>query len=268
MQNKQTFRQVMYDYMEPGESGNQKGETFIDGFIISLILLNVAAIILESIPSLNARYGTYFTNFEIFSVVVFTIEYFLRIWTIVEVPKYSHPIHGRIRYFFTASAIIDLLAIIPFYFIFLPVDLRFLRGLRAIRLFRIFKLARYVHALKVFNIVIYQRKEQLILSFVFIMVMLVTASSLMFYIENEAQPESFVSIPSTMWWGIATITTVGYGDMYPMTSLGRFLGGIIAITGIAMFALPAGIISSGLTEFLQTSKKDKKCPHCGELFED
>jgi voltage-gated potassium channel len=268
MQQKQTLRQIMYDYMEPGESGNQRGETLVDGFIIALILLNVAAIILESMPSLNARYGTFFNQFELFSVTIFTIEYLLRLWTAVEMPNYSHPIKGRINYFFTTSAIIDLLAILPFYLFFLPIDLRFLRGLRAIRLFRIFKLARYVHALKVFHIVIYQRREQLILSFVFIMVMLITASSLMYYIESEEQPESFTSIPATMWWGIATITTVGYGDMYPMTTLGRFLGGLIAITGIAMFALPAGIISSGLTEYLQTTNKEKKCKHCGELLND
>jgi voltage-gated potassium channel len=131
-------------------------------------------------------------------------------------------------------------------------------------LFRLFKIERYLHALKIFKRVIYDRKEQLILSFLFILFVLTIISFIMFYAEHEAQPDKFSSIPATMWWGIATITTVGYGDMVPITPLGKFLGGLFAIAGVGLLALPAGILSSGFFESLHKEPAIKKCPHCGE----
>ena len=132
-------------------------------------------------------------------------------------------------------------------------------------LFRVFKIARYLHALKLFKHVMRDRKEQLVLSFIFILFVLIIISFVMFYAEHDAQPDNFSSIPATMWWGIATLTTVGYGDMIPVTAAGKVLGGAIAILGIGLFALPAGIFSSGLTEYMYGDKKgaQKKCPHCG-----
>ncbi len=165
-------------------------------------------------------------------------------------------------------AIVDLLAILPFYFRFLAIDLRFLRIFRLMALFRMFKIARYLHALTIFRRVLKDRKEQLVLSFIFILFVLVVISFVMFYAENEAQPEKFSSIPATMWWGIATLTTVGYGDVVPITSLGKFLGGVFAIAGVGLLALPAGILSSGFFEMLHDKgsggKSTNVCPHCGK----
>lgn len=126
-----------------------------------------------------------------------------------------------------------------------------------------FKVARYMHALTMFKKVIYDRREQLVLSVMFILFILVIISTTMYYVEREAQPEKFTSIPATMWWGIATLTTVGYGDMVPITTWGRILGGMFAITGVGLLALPAGILSSGFFEMMHRPRA-RKCPHCGE----
>lgn len=237
---------------------------YFDIFIIVLIVLNVIALLLESISPLQLKFGREFYLFEIFSVVVFTLEYILRFWTITLRPGFQNPLKGRIKYFFTPLAIIDLLAILPFYLPFIGIDLRLLRILRMFRIFRLFKIARYVTALALINRVIKQKKEELIISLIFTIFILLIASTLMFYVENEVQPENFSSIPETMWWGIATLTTVGYGDLYPITGLGKFLGGTISIIGIGLFALPTGILASGFSEELAKKKINTLgCPTCG-----
>ena len=238
-----------------------------DVFIISLILLNVVAMLLESVKPLRLQYQAEFDFFEIFSVIVFTVEYILRVWTANLHPDFKKLITGNIRYAFTPLAIIDLLAFLPFYLPFIGVDLRLLRVLRVFRIFRLFKIVRYVTALALINRVVRHKKEELLISLIFTMFLLLITSTFMYYIENEAQPESFSSIPETMWWGIATLTTVGYGDVYPITPLGQFLGGIIAIIGIGLFALPTGILASGFSEELSRNKAEfNRCPTCGQTI--
>lgn len=238
---------------------------YFDVFIIALIVLNVVAIVLESIVSIKMEFETYFLNFEIFSVIVFTVEYVLRIWTADLIPEYSKPVRGKIKYVLSPLAVIDLLAILPFYLPFVGIDLRLLRVLRIFRIFRLFKIARYVKALSFINHVFSRKKEELIISLIFTLFLLLISSTLMYYVENEAQPEAFSSIPETMWWGIATLTTVGYGDVYPITPLGHLLGGVIAVIGIGLFALPAGILASGFSEEISSRKQqDENCPTCGQ----
>lgn len=169
----------------------------------------------------------------------------------------------------TGMAIIDLLAFLPFYLIFISaffsgIDLRFFRVFRLMGLFRMFKFARYMKALDIFKRVIAERKEQLVLSIVFILFMLIIISSIMFYVERGTQPEAFSSIPATMWWGVSTLTTVGYGDIVPTTTFGKILGGMFAIIGVGLFALPAGILSSGFYEVFQQKTRKQTCPHCGK----
>lgn len=241
---------------------------YFDIFIITLIILNVLAIVLESIQSLRQQYETTFFLFEMISVIVFTIEYILRVWTANLNPKFEKPIAGNIRYAFTPLPLIDLLAFLPFYLPFTGLDLRLLRVLRILRVFRLLKIARYVKALELISRVLKQKKEELVISLVFTLFLLLIASSLMYYVENKAQPENFSSIPETMWWGIATLTTVGYGDMYPISGLGHFLGGVIALIGIGLFALPAGILASGFSEELSRNKiNSDTCPTCGRAVE-
>jgi voltage-gated potassium channel len=263
-----TFRKRLYRTLTPNEKGGII-ERIFEVVLVIIILLNIFAIVMDSVEEYHAAYAHVFHKFELFSVVFFTLEYFLRLYCIVEDPRYQHPVDGRLKFIISPLAIIDLLAFLPFYLIFLPLDLRFLRIFRLMALFRMFKIARYLHALNIFKKVIADRKEQLVLSFFFILFVLVIISVVMFYAEHDAQPKVFSSIPATMWWGIATITTVGYGDIVPMTPLGKFLGGFFAIAGIGLLALPAGILSSGFFEMMHNQTrdaqaKDEKCPHCGK----
>jgi voltage-gated potassium channel len=264
------LRKWAYELLEPNVSGTPASRA-IELLLIVLIFLNIVAIILESVNEVNGEYSEFFRFLETFSVLIFSVEYALRVWTSVENPKYKH---SKSRYIFSGMAVIDLLSILPFYLELitgmLPFQLLFLRVVRLFRLFRLLKIARYLKALNIMQAVIRERKEQILVSIMFILFLLVIVSTLMFYVENDAQPELFSSIPATMWWGISTLTTVGYGDMIPVTPLGKLLGGMIAILGIGLFALPAGIFSSGLTEYMYgvKNKKHKRCPHCGGELND
>lgn len=258
-----TLRRRLYLTLETTEKGGIL-ERIFEIILVIIIILNIFAIVMDSVDEYDMQYRTFFRNFEIFSVVFFTIEYALRLYSIVENPRYRHPVKGRLAFAGTWLAIIDVLAFIPFYLTFLPLDLRFLRIFRLMGLFRMFKVARYLHALTVFRRVVYDRREQLVLSIILILFMLIIISTIMYYAEHAAQPEVFSSIPAAMWWGIATLTTVGYGDMVPITVLGKILGGMFAVIGFGLLALPAGILSSGFFEIMHNAKKTIKCPHCGK----
>ena len=238
-------------------------------FIMTLISLNVAAVVLETIKDLSLEYDFFFDAFELLSVIVFTIEYFLRLWTCTTDSKFASPFMGRVRFAVTPLALVDLMAILPFYFpMLIPLDLRFLRAVRLFRVFRVFKMARYSHSLKTLGAVLKAKREELMITLFVALVLLVLASSLMYIVEHEAQPEVISSIPAAMWWGVATFTTIGYGDVHPITPLGKIIGGIMAIFGIGMFALPAGIIASGFSEEIQKRHQKRICPHCGMGVDD
>jgi voltage-gated potassium channel len=260
-----TLRKRVFDLLEPTLSG-LRSAMIIEYVLIALITCNIAAILLETVPEISSSYSTFFEHFEVFSVIIFTIEYALRLWTCAEKAKYKRPVTGRLRYSLSRSALIDLFSILPFYLNFLPIDLRILRVIRLFRLLRMLKIARYLTALNLIFAVIRDRREQLLVVIMFIFFLLVIISTVMFYVEGPAQPDKFSSIPATMWWGIATLTTVGYGDMVPITMWGKLLAGIIAVIGVGMYALPAGILSAGISEHLHNHKnrKTKRCPHCGK----
>jgi len=240
-------------------------------FIYWLIIVNVLSIILESYADFKAVYGWYLHVFEIFSVVVFTVEYIVRLYTApIEFSSFNK---ARSRWKFATSGygIIDLIAILPFYLPFLfAVDLRILRVLRLIRLLRIFKLGRHSKALRSILEVLKETRSELSISFFVAFILLLLSSTLMYYIEHDVQPESFASIGHSFWWAIATLTTVGYGDVYPVTAAGKILGGITAIIGIGFLALPTGIISSAFIEKVKETKEKKSCtcPKCGFLIND
>ena len=235
-------------------------------FIITLIFLNVIAIVLETVENLSSQHRVFFRTVEAFSVSIFTIEYILRLWTCTTDNRFNSAIKGRIRFAVTPLALIDLMAFLPFYLpMILPLDLRFIRVLRLFRLFRLFKLGRYSRSLKTLGNVLKEKKEELVVTLFVVLILLVIASSLMYFVENRAQPQAFSSIPAAMWWGVSTLTTVGYGDVYPVTPVGRFLGAVTAILGIGMFAIPAGILASAYAEEIQRAHgKNKICPHCGK----
>jgi len=266
------FRKRLFEIVEPGQSGDDTSYVF-DQLILGLIFLNVFAAIISTVPSIDEIYGSYFYSFEMFSVVVFTVEYLVRIWTCVEAESFSKPFLGRIKYFFTPMAMIDILAVLPFYIVLLGVDLRMLRVLRLFRLLRVAKAGRYFKAMHMIRNVFRSRKEELIISMLLILMILILSSSVMYYVENDTQPEAFSSIPASMWWAVATLTTVGYGDVYPVTTLGRIMGAIIAVAGVGLFALPAGLLASGFMDEIESKKKltdskTKLCKHCGGLLDE
>ena len=254
----QSFKHRVFETLEKGTGDDRLSRQF-DIFIMTLIILNVILVIIETVEPLYLKYQYGLDLFEAISVIIFTIEYLGRLWTCTYIEKYRHPFWGRIRYIFSVVGLIDLFAILPFYLpLFFAMDGRFLRILRLFRLIRLFKMGRYSTAFALITKVFKKRKEELVISLTFLLVMLILASGLMYFVEHEAQPEAFSSIPETMWWGVATLTTVGYGDVYPITALGRFLGAIIAILGVGLFALPAGIIAAGFESELSKRRKDEE----------
>ena len=223
--------------------------------LIVLILLNVVAIVLESVDALYARYERAFWYFEVFSVIAFTVEYFARVWSSIDLRRTADtsPIMGRVKYMLTPLALVDLIAILPFYLSFhVTLDLRFLRCLRLLRLF---KLARYSPALSALLDVIQKEAAALLAALVVLIILLVMSAVGIYMVEGDIQPDAFGSIPGAMWWAIATLTTVGYGDVVPVTTAGKVLGGVIGLLGIGMIALPAAIMASGFAENIRSRKR-------------
>jgi len=245
-----TLRKSIYDVIESSDPEDWKGKWF-DDFMIVLIVTNVVAVVLETVESLSVAYKTFFDVFELFSVAVFSIEYVLRIWTAVESEdnRFRPPVAGRVRYSMTWLALIDAIAILPFYLeAFLSVDLRFMR---VFRLLRLLKLTRYSAALQILGAAVHGQRRVLGAALMIIVTLLVFASSIIYLLENETQPEAFASIPEAMWWGLATLTTVGYGDVTPISAAGKVFGAFIMVLGIGMFALPAGILATAFANELR-----------------
>ena len=260
----QSFRERVNDALEIRFQKHTTGVSFLVNISLSiLIFMNTVAIILHTIPSLSAQYDRYFFDFELFSVIVFSIEYILRVWSIIEQPGYSHPIWGRLKFIFSAWGVLYLLAIFPFYFLLFSTELGFVRVLRVLRMLRLFRVSKYFRAISEIQNVVINKKEELVLSFSFILFLLFISSSLMYFLEHHAQPQVFNSIPAALWWGVNAMTTVGYGDIIPITIIGKLLSGIFSILGVALFALPTGILASGFAEHLNAKKNGVKCPPCG-----
>lgn len=258
----------VFEIIEVAKEGDILSKIF-DISIITLIVFNILFFLLSTIQELNLKFTNFFYYFELVSVIIFTIEYVLRIWTCEFIKGYENGIKGKIKFIFTPMLLLDLFAFLPFYVPFLiKIDLRFLRIFRLFRIFRIFKLGRYSYALKTIGNVIKSKKEELLMSIFVLFILLIFSSCLMYYIENEFQPDKFKNVFDAMWWSVATLTTVGYGDIYPVTNLGKLLGSFIALLGIGFFALPTGIIASGFAEEIKKREKEKvvKCPFCGNEF--
>lgn len=261
------LKKRVWEILEVDRPDDERGRVFdaFDVFILALILLNVIAVILGTVKSFEARFHSALRWFEAISVAVFTIEYIARLWACVSQREYSRPVLGRLRFMSRPIAIIDLIAVLPFYLTFFTADLRILRALRLFRLFRMAKLGRYSSSLRLFGAVFRNKREELVVTMMVMLMMIIMSASFMYFAENEAQPDKFPDIPSTVWWAVMTLTTVGYGDVFPITPLGKCLTMVIAILGIGMFALPVGIFGAGFVEEIQKQKAGKtNCPHCGE----
>ena len=246
----QSIRTRTFQILDIGEKTDLTSR-IIDILLISLISLNVLSVILETLPSLQNQYQTFFDTFETVSVIIFSIEYVARVWCSIEYKhnKLAHPFWGRIRYMFTPMALIDLIAILPFYLgFFIAADLRFMRVLR---LLRVFKLTRYSSSMSLLLKVLADEARSIGAALFVLCMLIIMASSLTYLAEHEAQPEAFSSIPAAMWWAIITMTSVGYGNVTPITVAGKILASIISIISIGIVALPAGLLASGFNEALR-----------------
>ncbi len=256
----------------------EEANTYATVIIMTLIVLSVLGVLLESVQGIRSRFGTELFAFEVFAVMVFTVEYLGRLWTCTLTRFFSSGSWRRLRWSRSPMAVIDLLAILPFYLPFLGVDARFLRVLRLMRVVRLAKLDRYFHSINLIGKVWKERRYEIVMSTVVMFFILLIASALMYHAERAIQPDNFGSIPESMWWAIATLTTVGYGDVTPISGLGRAMAGVVALIGIALVALPAGILSSGFVDELERQRQEKakeeaeqegnapgfSCPHCGK----
>lgn len=234
--------------LEGEKKGERRSTSVFNGLLAALITLNVVAVILETVPPLGVRYARPFEWLLFFSMTVFTAEYILRVWACTAHPsgRYERPLVGRVRYMLSPMALIDLAAILPFYLtmLFLP-DLRFLRILR---LLWILKILRYLPAIETLGVVVRRERDTLIALLILLLVILFLASALVYIAERDIQPQAFASLPHALWWGASTLTTVGYGDVVPLSPVGKVFGAIIMLLGIGTFALPAGILAAAFTE--------------------
>jgi voltage-gated potassium channel len=229
------------------------GASIVRITILVTIGLSVLATVLETVESLAASYGRLFRTIELLAVIVFTLEYAARLWAAPHQEPSSRPAwRARRAYATSPLGLIDLLAILPFYaapFVSIAAD-----WARVIRLLRLFKLGRYARALPLFAAVLRNERRPLLAALMVMAVLLVLNSGIMFALERGAQPTVFASVPHTMWWTIVTMATVGYGDIVPVTPLGKMFGGFVMILGIAMFAVPAGILATGFA--VELRKRD------------
>ncbi|NJL74948.1 MAG: ion transporter [Saprospiraceae bacterium] len=250
----------------------------VNGFLVLLIVLSITSIILESFPTLMANYSPIFRTIEVVTVAIFSLEYILRLWTAdIKYPNAGR-IGSRLKFMLSWMGLVDMLAVLPFYLPYIIlVDLRFVRILRIMRLLSIFKLKRYSKAFMMVSEVFSKKQSELSIAAFITLVLLLFSSTIMYHVEHEVQPDKFPDIISTLWWAVATLTTVGYGDVYPITGWGKLVAGVISLLGIGLVALPTGIISAAFVEELSNARQAKEeeaksaaadtyayCPHCGK----
>ena len=265
------MKRRVFEIISRAEDGDRASKVF-DVTIMVLIVLSILSIILQSFDVLATTWAGGFHALEVVTVAVFSCEYLLRVWTAdLEYPDAKHP---HIKYVLSFIAIIDLLAILPFYLPFFAADLRFLRMvrlLRLLRLLRVFKLGRYFDALQTIVKVLQESATQLIISVALCMFVMLFSAIVMYTVENPVQPEQFPNVISSLWWAICTLTTVGYGDVYPVTAVGRFFAAVISLVGIGIIAIPTGIIAAGFTSAIErkenTTNPKQYCPYCGHKLD-
>lgn len=243
---------------------------YVNYMLALLILANCADVALETMPSMKEYHDGY-VLLDAFSLVVFLIEYALRIWVCVEQPRFSHPVLGRLNYARQPLTLIDAVVLVSM--VSGGIDLRFLRVFRLSRLLQVFHLESLDKSLNRFMHALGRRRTLLIVSVTLMLIAMYCSASIMYYAEHEAQPQKFVSIPSTLWWSVVSLSTTGYGDQFPISSVGKFFASLIIIFGTGIFALPAAIVTASVLEATNTHIDTEEelaqdslapyCPHCG-----
>lgn len=248
------LRDRVWALLQPAEDGD-RWSRFVDLFIISVVLISIASSVLSTEDALYQSAPRVFDAIDAVSGVVFVVEYLLRLWSCTADPRFRRVLIGRARWMASPLAIVDLLAVLPMLISVLPIDLRVLRLLRVMRLLRVLKLTRYSAAAALMRDVLVRTREQLVLTIGLLAGLLLLTATLMYAVEGDAQPEQFGSVPRAMWWSIVTLTTIGYGDVYPVTPIGRALAAVVAVLGIGLVALPTGIIGAGYVAEIERRKE-------------
>ena len=248
------FQNRVLEILEPGRSGDWASKV-CDYFIAALVILNILAVTLESVSDFSVNYARQFYFVESFSVVIFSVEYLMRVWASAAKHDAGGRILGSVRlgYIFSFSGLIDLVSILPFYLqaLFPGLDLRVLRSLR---LLRIFKLSNYNTAIEDLFSAIYEERKSFFAAFYLLVIAFVLTSSLIYFAEHRAQPDKFSSIPDAMYWSLITLTTVGYGDVSPVTWIGKVISVITALMGVSVVALITGIIANAFSNQIARRK--------------
>lgn len=262
------FKKRIYHLVEKGAHGSSINLAF-DYFIIIMIALSIVSMLLETFSSVRESFGTYLHTFDVFSIVVFSIEYLMRIYVSDITNPSSSRIKSIFKFIFSFYGLVDLLAILPFYLPFIiKMDLRFIRVLRLMRFFRALKINRYNGSLDILIETIKARKQELYITLFVTLLILLTASFAIYYIENGVQPEVFSNIYTCFWWTISTLTFTNYDNIHPITWLGKFTGVFIQIFWLGLIAIQTGLLSSGFIDKIKDKKSCKKvCPHCGKSLE-
>jgi len=241
------IRNRVYQVLEQGPVGDH-ASVIVDRALVVLIVVNLVAVALESVPEIEAEYARLFTAIEYVSLMVFTAEYFLRLWSTVEHGPHSHlsPMRARLKYALSPAGLIDLIAVLPFWFAMLVPDA--LRVVMVFRFVRFLKIARYSPAMRSLLDVLYRERRALVGSFTILIGTALVAAALMYLAERHVQPDKLGTIPDAMWWAIVTLSTIGYGDVVPLTALGKLIAIVSVFLGMIMIALPVGIIATSFSE--------------------
>jgi voltage-gated potassium channel len=262
---RQSIKSRVCNVLELADPGDRTAEA-VNFFLMMLVVLNVIAVVLETVENVYRAYFSVFHALGDLSIIVFSAEYLLRVWSCDANEKYRSPL-GRLRFMLMPLVLIDLMVILPIYLSYVFPDHRFLRSLRLLWTFRLLKLSRYSKSLRTILDVLRSQDKELAVSFTAIIFFLVLSSTVVYFLEHDAQPQNFPNIPATMWWAILTMTTIGE-SVYPVTTLGKIIGGLIIILGVATFALSTAILTSGFVEELDKIRVEeeeiKMCPHCGK----
>ena len=251
-----SLRLAAYHQLEPSAWPN-KGLSPVNIALVILVMIAVFEAVIGTEPTISKGIEEELADLELGIGIIFLVEYVARLWVAVENPRFKNSRFPRLRYAVTPIAIIDLLAVVPSLFAFGGAPSLLLRFFRILRILRLAKLGRISNAWEFIREAFYERRHEFALILGLLLLTVLISGSLMYLAEAEAQPDKFGSIPRALWWAIITMTTIGYGDVYPVTALGRLLGGVIAITGVMMIALPTGIFAASFTDAMERHRTKK-----------
>ena len=255
-------------FEEPDKS---RASFILNTVIYILIIVSILNLMFYSVEDIREKYGFILDGIRNTVMPIFIAEYVLRLYASGYLEKYKG-FKGKLKYMMTPYAVIDLLSILPYLLISTGFNSSFIRSLRLLRIFRLFRVRKYAIFVQLMKNILNNLKEELTVLFLYTIIVIVVLSFIIFDIEHEAQPEVFSNIFQTLWWAVATLTTVGYGDMYPITAAGKFITGVISIIGIGFIAIPGGMFASEFMEAIAQQKKKKdtnlQCPSCGAKEKD